>query len=283
MNREVTRETLRRYLPLVAFVVPTLAIGYGIVIPRSCIAGVNELSIGFGTTVLGAAMTYVAGLRVAAPSCSRFTLRRRIERYINRQAASPHGFFGRVLGLIWRFELREVNRKTIELLDLAERHDVLEVGCGSGLALGEAAARASSGHIVGLDVSEVMVSAARRRNADLVRNGRLDVRRTDGEDLRLGDAAFDRAFSVHSLYFWKDPRDLLGQIARALRPGGRLVLAFRTNTDVPARFRDEVYRFHSTGEIAEMLVQAGFERVDIEDSKAADHLAWATAERGGQW
>jgi hypothetical protein len=37
--------------------------GYGIVIPRSCIAGVNDLTIGFGLSILGACVTYVVGLR----------------------------------------------------------------------------------------------------------------------------------------------------------------------------------------------------------------------------
>lgn len=59
---------LRTYLPLVGFVVPTVVIGYGFVIPRSCIAGVNELSVGFGTTVLGAVFTYVAGQRAVVPA-----------------------------------------------------------------------------------------------------------------------------------------------------------------------------------------------------------------------
>ena len=53
----------RHFIPLVGFVVPTIAIGYGIVIPRSSIAGINELTIGFTTTVLGACVTYVLGLR----------------------------------------------------------------------------------------------------------------------------------------------------------------------------------------------------------------------------
>ena len=51
--------------PLVSFVVPTLAIGYGVVIPRSCIAGLNQLTIGFATTILGACLTYVLGVRRA--------------------------------------------------------------------------------------------------------------------------------------------------------------------------------------------------------------------------
>jgi len=49
--------------PLVGFVVPTLLIGYGFVIPRSCIAGINDLTIGFAATVVGASVTYFLGLR----------------------------------------------------------------------------------------------------------------------------------------------------------------------------------------------------------------------------
>jgi hypothetical protein len=45
--------------------VPTVVIGYGFVIPRSCIAGVNELSVGFATAILGACISYVAGVRMA--------------------------------------------------------------------------------------------------------------------------------------------------------------------------------------------------------------------------
>ena len=55
----------RHLLPLVGFVVPTVLIGYGVVIPRSCIAGMNELTIGFATTIVGACVTYVVGVRGA--------------------------------------------------------------------------------------------------------------------------------------------------------------------------------------------------------------------------
>lgn len=58
-----------RYLPLLGHVVPTLVIGYGLVIPRSCIAGWNELSFGFGLSVVGTCVAYVLGQRVAA-GCS---------------------------------------------------------------------------------------------------------------------------------------------------------------------------------------------------------------------
>lgn len=51
-------------IPLIGFVIPTLIVGYGFVIPNSAIAGVNALSIGFGTTVLGACLAYFAGIHL---------------------------------------------------------------------------------------------------------------------------------------------------------------------------------------------------------------------------
>ena len=55
-----------KYLvPLALFVLPTLIIGYAIVLPRNGAAGLNELSVGFGSTVLGAAITYLVGVRQA--------------------------------------------------------------------------------------------------------------------------------------------------------------------------------------------------------------------------
>ena len=62
----MTKRRLSLFLPLAGFVVPTVVIGYGVVIPRSCIAGWNELTVGFAATVAGACLTYVAGLRLAA-------------------------------------------------------------------------------------------------------------------------------------------------------------------------------------------------------------------------
>ena len=55
----------RLYLPLLGFVLPTVAIGYGWVIPHSCIAGLNQLSVGFGVTILAASATYLTGVRLA--------------------------------------------------------------------------------------------------------------------------------------------------------------------------------------------------------------------------
>ena len=62
----MTRNQLVRYLPLVGHVLPTLVIGYGFVIPGSCIAGWNALTVGFGASVLGTCVAYVLGQRIGS-------------------------------------------------------------------------------------------------------------------------------------------------------------------------------------------------------------------------
>lgn len=55
----------RAYFPLLLHLLPTLGVGYFLVIPRSCIAGLNELTVGFALANLGFSLSYVAGVRLA--------------------------------------------------------------------------------------------------------------------------------------------------------------------------------------------------------------------------
>jgi hypothetical protein len=58
---------VRHFIPLIAFLVLALVIGYGFIIPGSCIAGINENSVGFGISLFFAAVVYVQGVRQALP------------------------------------------------------------------------------------------------------------------------------------------------------------------------------------------------------------------------
>jgi SAM-dependent methyltransferase len=94
--------------------------------------------------------------------------------------------------------------------------DLLDVGCGSGLALSMAAALGA--RCSGIDISPALLAVAFERvpGADL-REGGLDV-------LPFADAAFDVVLAVNALQFAFDPGAALGDVARVLRPGGRLAL-----------------------------------------------------------
>jgi SAM-dependent methyltransferase len=273
---------VRPYLPLLGFVVPTVVIGYGVVIPRSCIAGVNELTVGFGTAILGAAFAYLAGQRAVLPRavCTKPPLLVRVARAINRQAASPSGLFGRLLGAIWRREHARVNAEALERIDVLPGHSVLEIGSGPGDALREAARRARGGKVVGIDVSDLMVRLARDRNRRAVARGEVEVRLGNGASLGLEGQAFDRIFSVHSIYFWRDLESTLAQLAAALLPEGKLLLAFRPEgDDIPARFRDPTYRFPRPDDVEAALRRVGLGLVRSERSSTVPNVLFVMAAR----
>jgi len=212
--------------------------------------------------------------------CTKPPLSVRFARAVNRQAAAPRGAFGRLLGAIWRREHARLNAEAIEALDVRRDHHVLEVGSGPGEALHEAVRRAPGGRVLGVDVSEVMVRLARRRNREAVARGALDVRQIDGVALGLEGRTFDRILSIHCVYFWRDLEGTLAQLAAALRPGGRLLLGYRPEgDDIPARFRDPIYRFPRPERLEELLRCAGLVSVRTTPARAGGAAVFTFAER----
>jgi SAM-dependent methyltransferase len=92
---------------------------------------------------------------------------------------------------------------------------VLDVGCGSGLALLMAAERRAVP--AGIDISPGLLGVARERLPG------ADLREGDMESLPFADAAFDAVLGVNAFQFAGDPRRALAEAARVVRPGGRVV------------------------------------------------------------
>ena len=101
---------------------------------------------------------------------------------------------------------------------------VLDVGCGCGAtSLAAATATGPGGGVVGLDLSEPMLGVARRRAVDA---GLSHVRFSQGDAqvYRL-EQSFDVAISRFGTMFFDDPVAAFTNVARHLRPGGRLCIA----------------------------------------------------------
>jgi len=97
----------------------------------------------------------------------------------------------------------------------------LDIGCGTG-ALSMRAARAGA-HVTGVDLSDVMIETARRR----AREEGLEIAYEvgDAESLPAGDASFDVVSSSVGLIFAPDHPAVARELARVVRPGGRLGLS----------------------------------------------------------
>ena len=112
----------------------------------------------------------------------------------------------------------ELRRTIAERLDLRPADALLDVGCGTGTALFELAARVA--RAVGVDLSEEMLEVARSR----ARPG-VELLRSDAAALPFDDGTFD-AYRAERIYqHLEDPHAALREARRVLKPGGRLVVA----------------------------------------------------------
>ena len=181
--------------------------------------------------------------------------------FIAEHARNARGLLGRLIAFIMARETWSQNLRVIEALGIDQEDHVLDIGCGPGRSLTELAARAPRGRIVGVDPSELMIEIAAQRNRSLIDASHVEVVLSGVESLPFPDDVFDKAQCVHVLYFWKEIETSLREIARVLKPGGRLGLLFRTNADLKAiaSFPAEIYRFPALADISAALERAGMD------------------------
>lgn len=116
--------------------------------------------------------------------------------------------------------LSRLTTHLIAAADIAPTDRVLDVGCGCGATTRMAAERAVDGSVLGVDVSEPMLQRA-RASSDALPN--VAFERADAQVRAFPAGAFDMVLSRFGLMFFDDPPAAFGNLAAALRPGGRLV------------------------------------------------------------
>jgi len=201
--------------------------------------------------------------------------------FIARQSRRPRGVLGWLIGHIMSFETASTNGQALALLELKAGDRVLDVGCGHGRTVERAAQMVGEdGLVVGIDASDEMVRMATRRCQRLIDAGRVRLTLADSASIPYPDESFDKVVTVHTIYFWDDPRRHLRELYRVMRVGGRLVVGFHAKeTAVAAGFPDSVYSFYRVQEVGGMLRDAGFHDVDCGRSVGQATLGCARRSR----
>lgn len=163
---------------------------------------------------------------------------------------------------------------------------VLDIGCGGGattLLAAQAAAGGATGSATGIDVSAALVAAARAR-AVVAEIGNARFVEADSVTHDFAPEAFDVAVSRFGVMFFDDPQAAFANIARALRPRGRLaflcwqpvranaflavplgaVAAFAPSPDLGPAGAPGPFSLADPDRVVDLLSAAGFEDVEVE-------------------
>ena len=157
-----------------------------------------------------------------------------------------------------------------------------DLGCGTGRA-SEAIAPFVA-QVIAVDASAAMLQAAKKR---LQPFDNVDLRRGDLEDLPIDDALLDAATMMLVLHHVTEPARALAEVARVLKPGGRLILVdmLPHDRDSYRQQMGHVWLGFAEDQIDRLLVQAGFGKIRIvpltPDARAkGPGLFVATGEKG---
>jgi demethylmenaquinone methyltransferase / 2-methoxy-6-polyprenyl-1,4-benzoquinol methylase len=109
-------------------------------------------------------------------------------------------------------------RFLVSRVDVSASDAVLDVACGTG-AVALELLRQYDCRIVGIDQSAEMLAEARRRLG-----ARVELRQARAEQLPFEDGAFDGLTVTYLLRYVDDPTATMRELARVVRPGGRLAM-----------------------------------------------------------
>ena len=180
---------------------------------------------------------------------------------------------------LFRGQWQALQQRTINLARIQPGEEVLDVGCGTGTLALEVARRAGrAGRLVGVDPSTQQIARARRSAAR--RNVPIDFQIGVIEHLPFLDQTFDVVLSTLMMHHVPDSlkRQGLAEIARVLKPGGRLVIAdFKRKKERQGLAE----RFHAGGssmqDLATMVSNTGFEHLETEEMQPSRFSAFPGA------
>lgn len=182
------------------------------------------------------------------------------QRVVREEYASEAGLRGRQSAYRYAEGPNAPEMAFLAVAEFSPRR-VLEVGCGPGELSARIAAELGA-DVRALDLSPRMVELARARG--------VDARQGDVQELPFGGGEFDCAVAAWMLYHVPEVDRALGELARVLRPGGRLV-AVTNHHDHLRELRElagQEERIFSpfSGENGEELLRRHFATVEARDA-----------------
>lgn len=190
---------------------------------------------------------------------------------VNHHANHPgfSGVTGVAFALLFLVIGRSNARLAVEAARVSDADRVVDIGCGPGDAVREAARRGA--RATGVDPSPAMLRVARLVTR---RAPRVEWAAGTAEDVPLADRSATVVWSLATVHHWRDVAAGLREAHRVLQPGGRLLAVERQTSAGATGVASHGWTHEQAESFATQCAKAGFVDAAIDE---------ATTRRGKVW
>lgn len=181
---------------------------------------------------------------------------------LSRHLKQPQGQVGREIGLQMNTGNRHICLNSYLELQPQTSDKILEIGMGNGFFVNDLMNMAEAMDYTGVDFSSTMAEEASNINKELVQNGNVKFECASIESLPLDDHSFDRITTTNTLYFWPQPKKNIRELQRLLKPGGKILIAYRSKSCMDQlEFTKHGFIKYDPKDVEVLLREAGFENI----------------------
>ena len=145
-----------------------------------------------------------------------------ISNAMQQQGAKPHGFFGRMIGIMMNRGHKDVYRWGLDKLGSVRSKTVLDLGCGGGAVLNMVSK--STRKACGVDHSEEMIRLARQKNR---KADNAEIKCASVLDIPYPNSAFDAVTAFETVQHWPDIEKAFREAHRVLASTGIFLIVNR--------------------------------------------------------
>ena len=160
---------------------------------------------------------------------------------------------------------------------------VLDIGSGAGIDCLLAAEKVGpTGKVIGLDMTPEMIERA-RQNARQAGAAHVEFRLGDAEKMPVADTSVDWVISNCVINLSPDKPAVFREIARVLRPGGRLAISDIVAAELPAAVRQsrDAWTGCLAGAISEEEYLAGLKAAGLREVRVSDRIVYDATQLAG--